>query len=55
MNEYKIILKPRIDDYYDFEIESNESNLRNLKFEVIAKNAYQPNLFQYIEVKEFDN
>ena len=52
---YQIILKSRVDEHFEFEIESNESNLRNLEFQVIEKNAYEPNLFDYSKVKQYDN
>ena len=55
IGEHQIILKSRVDEYFDFEIESNESNLRNLEFKVIEKNAYKPNLFNYSKVNKYDN
>jgi len=55
LDEYQIHMKPRRDEYLEFEIESSESQLRDLEYKVIEKNAYFPRLFELSYVKKYDN
>ena len=54
INGLQIILKSRIGENLEFEIESTKLNLKKLENKIIEHNAYDPNIFDLKYKKEYN-